>query len=150
MITRRALLLTLLTLAVTTLAAGPALAQETPRSGGVLKAAKIGEPPTLDLHWTTAVITQEITFHVYESLFTYDANFAPVPMLAESYTLTPDGRRYTIPLRKGVRFHTGRNGISSRYAVFRPPKPLGGSVRALYSLKRASLMWRSGLCSTKR
>ena len=113
MITRRALLLTLLTLAVTTLAAGPALAQETPRSGGVLKAAMIGEPPTLDLHWTTAVITQEITFHVYESLFTYDANFAPVPMLAESYTLTPDGRRYTIPLRKGVRFHNGKEMTSA-------------------------------------
>lgn len=25
----------------------------------------IGEPPTLDLHWTTAVITQEIAFHIY-------------------------------------------------------------------------------------
>src|SRR6185437_15362493 len=87
--------------------------QETPRSGGVLKAAMIGEPPTLDLHWTTAVITQEITFHVYESLFTYDANFAPVPMLAESYTLTPDGRRYTIPLRKGVRFHNGKEMTSA-------------------------------------
>jgi hypothetical protein len=32
----------------------PGLAQETPRTGGVLKAAMIGEPPSLDLHWTTA------------------------------------------------------------------------------------------------
>src|SRR6185295_10900393 len=87
---------------------GPAAAQDTPRTGGVLKAAMIGEPPTLDLHWTTAVITQENVFHVYEGLFTYDAKFAPVPMLAESSTMTPDGRRYTIALRKGVRFHTGK------------------------------------------
>jgi hypothetical protein len=34
----------------------PALAQDSPRTGGVIKAAMIGEPPSLDIHWTTAVI----------------------------------------------------------------------------------------------
>ena len=96
MITRRALVMSALVLISALLLVVPALAQETPRPGGVLKAAMIGEPPTLDLHWTTAVITQEITFHIYEGLFTYDASYAPIPMLAESYTMTPDGRRYTI------------------------------------------------------
>src|SRR5258705_6198359 len=90
------------------LLSGPAGAQDTPRTGGVLKAAMTGQPPTLDLHWTTAVITQEIAFHIYEGLCTYDAKFAPIPMLAESSTMTPDGRRYTIALRKGVRFHNGK------------------------------------------
>jgi hypothetical protein len=37
----------------------PALAQEQPRTGGVVKVAMIGEPPSLDLHTTTAVITQQ-------------------------------------------------------------------------------------------
>lgn len=41
--------------------AWPALAQEQPRMGGVFKAAMIGEPPSLDLHTTTAVIVQHIT-----------------------------------------------------------------------------------------
>ena len=59
-----------------------AQAQDAPRTGGVLKAAMIGEPPSLDLHWTTAVITQQITWHVYEALYTYDRNFTPIPMLA--------------------------------------------------------------------
>jgi peptide/nickel transport system substrate-binding protein len=86
----------------------PAAAQETPRMGGVLKAAMIGEPPSLDLHWTTAVITQQITWHIYEGLFTYDRNFAPIPMLAESHTVADGGRRYTIVLRRGVRFHNGK------------------------------------------
>ena len=63
--------------------AGSAQAQETPRTGGVLKAAMIGEPPSLDLHWTTAVITQQISWHVFEALYTYDRNFTPIPMLAE-------------------------------------------------------------------
>ena len=59
-------------LLVATTLSGSAAAQDAPRAGGVLKAAMIGEPPTLDLHSTTAVITQQITWHVYEALFTYD------------------------------------------------------------------------------
>ena len=53
------------------MAVGPALAQEqAPRMGGVLKIAVIGEPPSLDLHTTTATITYQIMAHVYEGLFT--------------------------------------------------------------------------------
>src|SRR6266704_257265 len=84
-----------------TVATVPAAAQDQPRQGGVLKAAMIGEPPSLDLHWTTAVITQQITWHVFETLYTYDRNFTPIPMLAEGHTVTDGGRRYTITLRKG-------------------------------------------------
>jgi peptide/nickel transport system substrate-binding protein len=113
MITRRVLVLLSFVALLATVQVNPTSAQETPRSGGVLKAAMIGEPPTLDLHWTTAVITQEITFHIYEGLFTYDAGYAPIPMLAESYTMAPDGRRYTIVLRKGVRFHNGKEMTSA-------------------------------------
>src|SRR3972149_11817248 len=85
-----------------------AYAQEPPKAGGVLKAAMIGEPPSLDLHWTTAVIVQQITWHVYETLYTYDKSFSPIPMLAEGHTITDAGRRYTITLRKGVKFHNGK------------------------------------------
>ncbi len=92
-------------LALLTVAPG-ATAQEQPRAGGVLKAGLIGEAPTLDLHATTAVITQQITWHMYETLYTYDKNLNPIPMLAEGHVVADAGRRYTITLRKGVRFHT--------------------------------------------
>ncbi len=98
----------ILALALSFVALAPVHAQEQPRTGGVLKAAMIGEPPSLDLHWTTAVITQQITWHVYESLFTYDKNYSPIPMLADSYTVADGGRRYTIKLRQGVKFHNGK------------------------------------------
>ena len=100
--------LTVFALLALLVAAPPATAQETPRMGGVLKAAMIGEPPSLDLHWTTAVIVQQITWHVYETLYTYDKTFNPIPMLAEGHTITDAGRRYTITLRKGVKFHNGK------------------------------------------
>lgn len=103
----------ILALALSLVAVAPVHAQEQPRTGGVLKAAMIGEPPSLDLHWTTAVITQQITWHVYESLFTYDKNYSPIPMLADSYTVADGGRRYTIKLRQGVKFHNGKEMTSA-------------------------------------
>jgi peptide/nickel transport system substrate-binding protein len=99
-----------LVLAVLTLLACvvPAFAQETPRMGGVLKVATPGEPPTLDVHMTTTVIAYEIMWHVNETVFTYDRGFNPVPLLAESHAVTDKGLRHTIALRKGVRFHNGK------------------------------------------
>jgi peptide/nickel transport system substrate-binding protein len=95
-------------LAVFVLAPAVAHAQETPRMGGVLKVATIGEPPTLDIPMSTATQVFEIMRHVNEGLFTYDRNWNPIPHLAQSYTLTDGARRYTIALRRGVRFHNGR------------------------------------------
>src|SRR3984893_17647501 len=101
-------------LSLLVLAAAPAAhAQEQPRMGGVLKAGLIGEAPTLDLHATTAVITQQITWHIYETLYTYDKNLSPIPMLAEKHEVGDSGRRYTITLRKGVRFHNGKEMTSA-------------------------------------
>jgi len=109
MLIRVVALLSLLTL----VSLPDAFAQEQPRTGGVLKAGLIGEAPTLDLHATTAVITQQITWHIYETLYTYDKNLNPIPMLAEGHTVTDNGRRYTMTLRKGVRFHNGKEMTSA-------------------------------------
>src|SRR5437867_3096895 len=100
----------LLALALVVVTAQPSAAQ---RTGGVLKAGMIGEPPSLDIHWTTAVITQQISWHAVETLYTYDRVFNVVPMLAEGHTVADGGRRYTIRLRKGVKFHTGKEMTSA-------------------------------------
>src|SRR3989449_2325981 len=93
----------LLALALVVVTAQPSAAQ---RTGGVLKAGMIGEPPSLDIHWTTAVITQQITWHAVETLYTYDRVFNVVPMLAEGHTVADGGRRYTIPPPKRSEEHT--------------------------------------------
>src|SRR5437870_7546877 len=100
----------LLALALVVVTAQPSAAQ---RTGGVLKAGMIGEPPSLDIHWTTAVITQQITWHAVETLYTYDRVFNVVPLLAEGDGGADGGRRYTIRLRKGVKFHTGKEMTSA-------------------------------------
>ena len=53
------------------------------KMGGVLKVGNLGEPPTLDAHWTTATITEVLAQHIYEGLYSLDAKSQPIPMLAE-------------------------------------------------------------------
>src|SRR5690348_4562106 len=101
-----ALFFLLATLALGWAASGAA--QEAPKAGGVLKVATIGEPPTLDLHTTTAVIVQQITWHIYEGLYTYDKSYNAVPLLVESHAVSDAGRTYTFKLRRGVKFHNGK------------------------------------------
>lgn len=76
-------------------------------SGGVIKTAITSNPATLDPHMNTAAVTSEVARNIYEQLFALNANYEPVPMLAESYDLTEDGKTYTFHLRKGVKFHNG-------------------------------------------
>ncbi len=75
--------------------------------GGTLRVAAIGEPPTLDEHQTTAGITAEIGYNMYETLMSYDENYRPAPMLAESHEVSEDGLVHTFRLRQGVPFHNG-------------------------------------------
>ncbi len=79
-----------------------------PRKGGTLTVALSADPPALDIHSTTAYLTEIVSWHVFEPLFTYDKDFQIVPMLAEGFTVGAGGREYTITLRSGVRFHNGQ------------------------------------------
>ena len=86
---------------------------QTPKKGGVLKVAVLGDPPTLDAHWTTANFVEIITQHMYESLYTLDQNYQPIPVLAEGLpAVSADGLIYTIKLRQGIRFHNGKEMTS--------------------------------------
>src|SRR4029079_3107690 len=92
-----------------TMAAGSADAQ---KKGGVLRVGNLGEPPALDAHWTTASITETLTNHIYEGLYSLDRDNKPIPMLAESHTVSKDGLTYTFKLRQGVKFHNGKEMTS--------------------------------------
>jgi peptide/nickel transport system substrate-binding protein len=81
--------------------------------GGTLRVAIIGEPPTLDEHQTTAGITAEIGYCMYETLMSYNEEYEPVPMLAESHSVSDDGLTHTFALRQGVMFHNGEEMTSA-------------------------------------
>src|SRR5438045_2615702 len=105
-----AFVLTLLVLSL----AGPVPEAAAQKKGGVLKVGNLGEPPTLDAHWTTATITEVLAQHIYEGLYTLDAKSQPIPMLAEGMpAVSKDGLTYTFKLRPGIKFHHGKEMTSA-------------------------------------
>ena len=85
---------------------------EQPVRGGVLRVAHTGEPPTLDLHWTTGAPTQDVAIHLFEGLFALSARYQAKPMLVERWSVSSDRRTYTFVLRRGVLFHHGRELVA--------------------------------------
>ena len=81
----------------------------TPVRGGAANLAMVGEPQGLDPMTSTADLVGTIMQHVYEPLYTFDANWSIAPMLAEGMpSVSKDGMTYTIAIRKGVTLHNGR------------------------------------------
>ncbi len=66
---------------------------------------------------STADLVGIITQHVFETLFTFDAYWQVIPLLADSVpTPTQNGTVYDIALRDGVHFHDG-SAMTSRDVV---------------------------------
>src|SRR5437667_12869383 len=84
--------------AIVLIVSGVSVAQ-TPRRGGVLRVGNLGEPPALDAHWTTASITERLTNHIYEGLYSLDATNRPIPMVAETQSASRAGLADTLKLR---------------------------------------------------
>ncbi len=61
----------------------------------------------LDPIWTTAYITRNHGYLVYDTLFALDQNFEPQPQMVESYTTSSDGRTWTFVLRPELKWHDG-------------------------------------------
>ena len=63
---------------------------------------------SLDPHKAVAAGTKEVLYNVYEGLVKPDQNGNLVPAVAEDYQISTDGKEYTFKLRKGVKFHNGK------------------------------------------
>ena len=55
----------------------------------------------------TASLTMDVLDPMYESLMRFDQNLDVVPSLATKWSVDSSGTRWTLELRKGVRFHDG-------------------------------------------
>lgn len=73
-----------------------------------LNIALTAQPPTLDTAITVSAVALDTAGNIFEQLYTLNANYEPVPVLAESYERSEDGLTYTFKLRKGVKFHNGK------------------------------------------
>jgi peptide/nickel transport system substrate-binding protein len=81
--------------------------------GGSIAVALYANANTIDPNFSASHISRSMLFGVYEQLVTVDENTNVIPMLAESWTVSPDGLTYTFKLRQGVLFHNGKEMTSA-------------------------------------
>lgn len=81
----------------------------TPAAGNVKATwTNVVIPENLDPHIGFDTDSLQFTQNVYESLLEYTPGGLDVrPLLAESYSVSPDGLAYTFKLRQGIVFHDG-------------------------------------------
>lgn len=88
------------------LVSGTAIAQE---RGGTLNLIVQPEPISLNPGVNRLGPATFVGSKIYDALLSYSANdIAPVPRLAESWSVSEDGKTYTFKLRKGVTWHDGQ------------------------------------------
>lgn len=61
----------------------------------------------IDPIWTTAYITRNHGYLVWDTLFALDENLEVQPQMVDTYAVSDDGRTYTFTLRAGMTFHDG-------------------------------------------
>lgn len=81
--------------------------KEVSKPVSVMTIAMDAEPAGLDCMVTSATLVRSVAWHIYETLFTFGEKLDVIPMLAKDYSVSEDGLKYTINLRKGILFHNG-------------------------------------------
>ena len=74
----------------------------------VLEVATDASPVGLDPHVATAFSTSLVNGNIYEGLTSIDKDLRVVPAVAESWSVSADGKVYTFKIRKGGTFHNGK------------------------------------------
>src|SRR5436309_1999930 len=95
--------------AVASLSAPPLHAQ---KPGRTLRFVAEADLKVLDPVWTTAYITRNHSYLVYDTLFGIDENLLVKPQMVERTVISPDGMKYTFTLRDGLRWHDGHSVVA--------------------------------------
>jgi peptide/nickel transport system substrate-binding protein len=62
----------------------------------------------LDPIWTTAYVTRNHGYMVFDTLFAIDSRFKPHPQMIDGYEVSQDKLNYSFVLRDGLKFHDGQ------------------------------------------
>jgi peptide/nickel transport system substrate-binding protein len=95
--------------ATMTLAAPAIRAQE---GGQTLHFVPQADLSVIDPIWTTAYITRNHGYLVYDTLFGTDENSQIKPQMVDQVAISAEGMKYTFTLRDGLRWHDGQSVLS--------------------------------------
>jgi peptide/nickel transport system substrate-binding protein len=88
-------------------AALPRIAIAQPAASRVLRFVPQANLTLIDPVSTTAAVSSNHGYMVFDTLFSLNTALQPRPQMAEGFTVSDDGRTYLIRLRDGLRFHDG-------------------------------------------
>ncbi len=105
---------------------------------------------SLDPVWTTAVVTRNFAHMVFETLYGRDERLDPKPQMLAGHLVEDGGKRWTMTLRDGLRFHDGtpvlaRDCVASiRRWMRRDPigQTIADRLDALEAKDDRTLVWR--------
>ena len=83
--------------------ARPAIAQP----AKVMRFIPEGDLAVADPIWTTATVTRNHGYLVFDTLYAQDDEFGIQPQMVAGHTVDDDGRLWRLTLRDGLRFHDG-------------------------------------------
>jgi peptide/nickel transport system substrate-binding protein len=92
--------------ALATALAAPAVHAQ--KKGGTLRFVPHADLKILDPIWTTAYITRNHGYMIYDTLFALDGNVQLKPQMVDKYSVSRDTMKYSFTLRDGLKFHDGQ------------------------------------------
>ena len=78
------------------------------KKGGTIRFIPHADLKVLDPIATTAYITRNHAYLIYDTLFGTDANLAIKPQMVEKYASSNKGMKWSFTLRDGLKFHDGQ------------------------------------------
>src|SRR6202051_5023523 len=73
----------------------------------VIRSVPIGNLKIVDPIWTTAYITRNHAYMVWDTLFALDADTKQQPQMIDTWKVSDDKLTYTFTLRDGLKWHDG-------------------------------------------
>jgi len=103
--------------------------------GGTYRKTLANNPTTLDPAFVSDIYSRTVVRQIFDGLVQFDAHLKPIPAIAEFWEASRDGRVWTFTLRRGVKFHHGRevtaqDCVYSLTRLLDPSKP--GPVTELF------------------
>src|SRR5215813_12184162 len=152
-------LCTFFALAATVAAADPA-GDLTTRFGGVYRRPLTGNPSSLDPAHATDIYARTVVNQLFDGLVQFDSHLNPVPAIAGFWEASVNGQVWTFYLRKGVRFHNGREVIANDFvysftrildpAVRSPVTDSFNYIRGVEDFQAGKIPWVEGLQAPDR
>ena len=84
------------------------LASPVAAQSNVLRVVPHSNLAVLDPIWTTAYMSRNHGYMIYDTLFGTDENGKIKPQMVDTWSISQDNRLYTFKLRKGLEFHDGK------------------------------------------